>query len=90
MNDPRRRMEVREPDRKQWREMLESQGQKIGSKSLHQLRKSVHFEEKSPDGDHVVVGTNHWGNPVRIKAKSKQECYRNLATLNGFTVVEEK
>lgn len=80
-------MEVTQLEQKKWHEALEKQKVKIKKKDLkknlgHKVRKSfIH-----PDGDFTLLATNFWGNNVTIKCKTEEECYQNLAVLNGVTI----
>ena len=78
--------DVSKSEQQKWRDCLERQDRKIDKKNVQDLKKLVYKETQWTDGDHVIVAKNFWGNPVTIKAKTKQECFENLATLNGYTI----
>jgi hypothetical protein len=70
-----------------YRELLESGKLKIKKKDLKKLLKNrVTRESTWSDGDAVLIATNYFGATVTIKCKTLDECYQNLATLNGYRV----
>ena len=68
-----------------WKESLEKKEKKVKKKDLPKLvAQFIKKEQKQPDG-YWVTGTNFKGNEVLIHCATKEECYKNLATLNGVT-----
>lgn len=69
-----------------WRNKLENKEHKLKKKDVAKhVKQFVKSEEQKDDG-YWIKGTNFMGNEVLIHCATREECYKNLATLNGVTI----
>lgn len=68
-----------------WKEQLEKKERKIKKKDLIKVLGSLIKEEYEKDG-YYIKATNFVGRDILIHCETKEECMRNLAILNGYTV----
>lgn len=69
-----------------WKEQLEKKEKKVKKKDLAKMVAQHIKEEKQQSDGYWVKGTNFMGNEVLIHCATQEECYKNLATLNGVTI----
>ena len=69
-----------------WKESLEKKEKKVKKKDLAKLVSQHVKKEQAQDDGYWVTATNFKGNEILVHCATKDECYKNVAILNGVTI----